>query len=205
MSGSAKPSRWGSMYSQRWPSLLFGDYPNLILINWHSQHLLSHLKCSLFFKSDSQVWQFPSTCCQFSGWFCRLWFLSFCLLPWSCLFFFFLNLSDVLFPGATCINPTLSLSSSPWILCHWLLGLGDLGTRVLATTCGPGPSSCLKCPWILSPCSPQPAPAANVKSTWSGSDFKRSGKNILISLSLPGLRSQIPDVPKPSRNYSIYI
>lgn len=42
-------------------------------------------------------------------------------------------------------------------------------------------SPCLSCPWILSPCTPQPAPAATVKPTRSWG-FGRSGKNILIFL-----------------------
>lgn len=122
----------------------------------------------------------------------------------------FFYLSDVLFPGATCANPTLILSSSPWVLCHSL----DTGTRG-SWTKGSGHYLWPSSGQVLAPVSGihgffllahlslhqlqmwnQPAP---------GSDFKRSGKNIVISLSLPGLRSQIPDVSKPRSNYSIYI
>lgn len=116
-------------FLQRQPSLLFGDYLNLMSTNWHSQHLLSHLKCSWFFKSDSQAWQFPSTYCQFSmgSGFCLSVFLpghvfSICLM--CC------------FQDPLVLTPHLFFLYHPgFCATHWLLGLGNLGTRVLAITC----------------------------------------------------------------------
>lgn len=69
-----KPSRWISVYWQSQPSAAFCDHLSLMSVKRRSQPLLSHLECSLYFQSNSQV-SFLLHAAYLSGCLCGLSFL----------------------------------------------------------------------------------------------------------------------------------
>ena len=171
-------------------------------IKWHSQRLLSHLKCYCFLSLIPNSANFLLQAAYFSGWFCAPWFLAFSLFLWSCLCY----QSDVLFSAVTWAGPntrslftTLGLVPPSGCWGQGFLEQGFWSSPV--TKPWPGPSSCLRCPWFLSPCTPQPGQAVTVKPTLKDLVERFS----FLSPSLLGLRSQISDVPAPSPIYAIFV
>ena len=110
------------MYSQSQPSASFCDHLNLMSIKRHSQPLLSHLKCSLYFQSNSQA-KFLLHAASFSGCFCGL---SFLFSPYFPGHVSFTNLMFHFYLPCELVS-TLGLSLTPWVMCH-LLAVGTSGS-----------------------------------------------------------------------------
>lgn len=112
----------GFLCTHSQPSASFCDHLNLMSIKRHSQPLLSHLKCSLYFQSNIQA-RFLLHAASFSGCFCGL---SFLFSPYFPGYVSFTNLMFHFYLPCELVS-MLGLSLTPWVMCH-LLAVGTSGS-----------------------------------------------------------------------------